>query len=288
MRGWAAGTRVGGVTPTAVSETPAAVTRAVSGRPRVSQPRWRSRPMIRFPASVPWREVYVGGGLDGLGVQHAGRRLRASALGFADQAPQQAGEPLEDAVLLPLGEVPVHRGPRREVVREAAPGDAGAVHVQGGLDQFPAGVRQAAGTGAVRSHVCDAVDRGRARRRSKGGARGRVGSRQEQPERNDPQASRAHRLPHQAHQPRRRRTLETTPTQPRQDQTLSESYVSEGGDTHSGPTHWITRRGCRWTGVFRLDHRIVGPACRTPARRAVEPTGHRGPRRSAWRPGGGR
>jgi hypothetical protein len=31
---------------------------------------------------------HVGAGLDGLGVQHAGRRLGVTALGFADQAPQ--------------------------------------------------------------------------------------------------------------------------------------------------------------------------------------------------------
>lgn len=66
-------------------------------------------------------EVHVGGGLDGLGVQHAGRRLRASALGFAYQAPQQAGELLEHAVVLPLGDVSVDRGPRGEVVRQVAP-----------------------------------------------------------------------------------------------------------------------------------------------------------------------
>lgn len=198
------------------------------------------------------REVHVGGGLDGLGVQHTGRRLRASALGFADQTPQQAGELLEHALLLPLGEVPVHRGPGREVVRQVAPGDAGAVHIQDGvhdlaqvvfgrsadvqrpgpalvapgrqdgLDQRPACVRQVAGVGAVWSHVCEVADRGRPCQRSKGGARGRVGSRQEQSERNDSQASRAGRLPHQAHQPRRRRALETTPTRPRQDQTLSQ------------------------------------------------------------------
>lgn len=42
------------------------------------------------------------------------------------------------------------------------------------------GVRQVAGTGAVRSHVREVADRGRPRQPSKGGARGRVGSRQEQ------------------------------------------------------------------------------------------------------------
>jgi hypothetical protein len=41
------------------------------------------------------REGDIGGGLDGRGAQHAGRRLWASALGFAVQAPQQAGELLD-------------------------------------------------------------------------------------------------------------------------------------------------------------------------------------------------
>jgi hypothetical protein len=50
------------------------------------------------------REVHVGGGFDGLGVQHADRRLGVTALGFANQARQQAGELLEHAVLLPLGD----------------------------------------------------------------------------------------------------------------------------------------------------------------------------------------
>lgn len=91
-------------------------------------------------------------------------------------------------------------------MREIAPGDAGAVHVQDGvhdlaqvvcgraadgqcvgaalvppgrhdgLDQVPAGVRQVAGIGAVQSHVCEVADCGRPRQRSKGGARGRVGN----------------------------------------------------------------------------------------------------------------
>lgn len=77
------------------------------------------------------------------------------------------------------------------------------------------------GQGPCGSHVCEAADRGRPRQRSKGGARGRAGCRQEQPERNDPQASRTHRLSHQAQRPRRCRTPETTPTRPRPDQTLS-------------------------------------------------------------------
>lgn len=50
-----------------------------------------------------------------------GRWFGVAALGLADQAPQQAGELFEDAVLLPLGEVAVHLGPRDEVVREVAP-----------------------------------------------------------------------------------------------------------------------------------------------------------------------
>lgn len=93
------------VTPAAVSETLAAVTNTVSSRPRVFAAEVALAPDHSFAGVRALNsEVHVGGGLDGLGVQHAGRRCGVTALGFADQAPQQAGELLEHAVLLPLGE----------------------------------------------------------------------------------------------------------------------------------------------------------------------------------------
>lgn len=49
--------------------------------------------------------------------QYAAGGFAVAALGLADQAPQQAGELGEDAVPLPLGEVPVDGLVGREVVR---------------------------------------------------------------------------------------------------------------------------------------------------------------------------
>jgi hypothetical protein len=69
-------------------------------------------------------DVDVGGGLDGLAVEHAGARLGVAAGLLPDEGPRQTVELLEDAVLLPAREVPGDRDPRGEVVREVAPGDA--------------------------------------------------------------------------------------------------------------------------------------------------------------------
>ena len=77
----------------------------------------------------------VGGGRDALGVDDAGRRLGTEALGGANQAPWQAVELGEYAVILPAGEVGVDGFRGRVVVWEVAPGDAGAVHLQDGVQQ---------------------------------------------------------------------------------------------------------------------------------------------------------
>jgi hypothetical protein len=79
----------------------------------------------------------VGGRLYALAVDDAGRwRCAASGLG-----PSQAGEGVvelgEDAVCGPGGEVAVDRLPGREVVGQVAPGDAGAVDVEDGVEDFP-------------------------------------------------------------------------------------------------------------------------------------------------------
>jgi putative transposase len=154
-------------------------------------------------------EGHVGGGLDGLGVQYAGGGFGVVALGLTEQAPQQAGELFEDAVLLPLGEVAVHRRPWGEVVREVAPGDTGAVHVEDrvhevpqvvfgwaadvqgvasasgppggedGRDQFPAFVREVAGVPVVRGHVSDVPRRRQSGQGVYAVEAGRVGRRRE-------------------------------------------------------------------------------------------------------------
>ncbi|CAM5271704.1 hypothetical protein SSPIM334S_07227 [Streptomyces spiroverticillatus] len=185
-------------------------------------------------------EGHVGGGLDGLGVQYAGGGFGMVALGLAEQASQQAVELFEDAVLLPLGEVAVHRRPGGEVVREVAPRDAGAVHVEnrvhdlpqvvfgwaadvqgiasasgppggeGGGDQRPAFVREVAGIPVARGHVCDVPRGGRRGQGAKGRPRGRVGRRREVLERNSPLPS-PRSLATQLHLlPRRRRTSKTS------------------------------------------------------------------------------
>ncbi|MCX5205703.1 hypothetical protein OG897_30150 [Streptomyces sp. NBC_00237] len=71
--------------------------------------RGRTRPVPQAAPGIGTLvgEVHVGGGLDGLGVQHAGRRRFAVAsFALADQASQQAGEFFEHAVLLLLAKWP--------------------------------------------------------------------------------------------------------------------------------------------------------------------------------------
>ncbi len=79
----------------------------------------------------------VAGGLDALGVDDAGGRLLLASFLAADSTPQQTVELVEDAFRLPAGEVGVDGVPVRVVVRQVAPGDAGAVHVEDRVQQAP-------------------------------------------------------------------------------------------------------------------------------------------------------
>jgi hypothetical protein len=159
---------------------------------------------------------HVGRGLDALGVEHAGGWFAVAAFGLLDRAPQQAIELVEDAFLLPCGEVAVDRFPRSEVVGQIAPGDAGAVDVEDGVhdaaqvvlgwaadvqafasalgppggerwsDQFPAGVGQVAGIRALSRHVSVVPSGAAPPQGANGGNRGRLGGKRERTHRNGP------------------------------------------------------------------------------------------------------
>lgn len=79
------------------------------------------------------RGELLTGGLDALGVQHAGARLAVPAFRRSDQSPQNSVELVEDAVLLPGGEIAVDGLPWGEVVGQVPPGDPGAVDVEDGV-----------------------------------------------------------------------------------------------------------------------------------------------------------
>lgn len=87
--------------------------------------------LARVRAPAPGGDA--GGVLDALRIDHAGQWLCVPALLLSYQLPQQADEPGEDAVLLSAGNTAADRGPGREVVRQVAPGEASAVHIQDGI-----------------------------------------------------------------------------------------------------------------------------------------------------------
>ena len=70
------------------------------------------------------------GGPDRLRVDQRGAGLGVAAVGLTDMVPEGVMEPPDRAVVVPPGEVPVHRGPRREVLRQLPPGAACPHHVE--------------------------------------------------------------------------------------------------------------------------------------------------------------
>ena len=157
---------------------------------------------------------HVRGGLHALRVQHAGGWLAVAAFGLSHQAPQEAIELVEDAFLLPGGEVAVDRFPWREVVWQVTPGNAGAVDVEDGVheaaqvvlgwpadiqtpapaldsprgedgpDQFPARIGEVVGVRAVSRHVSVVPSGSPSFQGANGAKRGRLGIRQERTEGN--------------------------------------------------------------------------------------------------------
>ncbi|AYV32907.1 hypothetical protein EES41_39740 (plasmid) [Streptomyces sp. ADI95-16] len=72
----------------------------------------------------------AGGGLDALGVDHAGRRFGVAPLLLPQELPEHAVELGEHALIGPFGEVPVDGVPVREVMWKVAPLDPGPVDIQ--------------------------------------------------------------------------------------------------------------------------------------------------------------
>lgn len=93
----------------------------------------------------------VGGGLDALGADDAGGWFVVPAFLPADLAAEEAVELVEYAFFLPASEVSVDGVPVGVVVRQIAPGDPGAVHIEDRVQQasqvvirWPADVQPAA------------------------------------------------------------------------------------------------------------------------------------------------
>jgi hypothetical protein len=78
------------------------------------------------------------GALDALGVDQPGARFGVAALGDPQLLADRSQDLLGDLRVLPPGEVPVHRLPRREVAGQLAPRAAGAHNVEDRVDDQPA------------------------------------------------------------------------------------------------------------------------------------------------------
>ncbi len=77
------------------------------------------------------------GGADRLGADDRRGGVGVPAGGGPDLGAQRVVQPGQGAVIAPGGEVPVHRRPWREAVRQVPPGTPGPVHVQDRLDDRP-------------------------------------------------------------------------------------------------------------------------------------------------------
>src|SRR5262245_22273070 len=107
----------------------AACTSTTSSRPPVSTTTCRLRPLIFFPPVEATAPAGLGR-LRRLAVQYCRARLRRPPFAFPILPPQQVIHAPPRPVVLPLLEVVVDRRPLREIVRQEAPGAAGAVDVE--------------------------------------------------------------------------------------------------------------------------------------------------------------
>jgi hypothetical protein len=92
---------------------------------------------VPFPAIHLFRVIPAAGGLghgaggaDRLGVDHRRGRLGVPPGRGPDLAAQHVVQPGQRAVITPGRKVPVHRPPRRKILRQVPPGTPGPVHVQ--------------------------------------------------------------------------------------------------------------------------------------------------------------
>jgi hypothetical protein len=98
-------------------------------------------------AAVPADGV---GTLHRLGVHQSGAGPGIATLGDPELFADRSEDLLGDLGVLPAGEVPVHRLPRREVLWQLPPRTAGAHHVQDAVDDQPARVLLRTPTGLRR------------------------------------------------------------------------------------------------------------------------------------------
>ena len=100
-------------------------------RPRVSVTRNLLRPLYLLAGvEAPGCAGDGVSGADGLRVDQAGARLGIAAVSLAHPVPQCVVDALDGAVVVPPGEVPVHRLPGWEVLRQLPPGAPGPYHVE--------------------------------------------------------------------------------------------------------------------------------------------------------------
>ncbi len=130
--GWVA-IRDSRVTLAAVSETLAAVARTVSSRPRVSQPRWRLRPMMRSPASAPWPARWTVAEV--LGAWESSKQAEGSLLRPSASRTRCRSRPVSWAKMPACCHLAKDRLVRRKVVGQVAPGDADAIDAEDGVPE---------------------------------------------------------------------------------------------------------------------------------------------------------
>lgn len=151
--GWSRRVQSSGRGPPSRSWTFAATTWTARSRPRnVGDDESLASFDLFARVAAPGRGGHGVCSADGLRVDQPRARLGGSPVGLADSTALDVMDPFDGAVVVPPGEVPVHGGPGREVLRQLSPGATGPHNVEDRVHDSPP--RMLLPPTALRSHPC--------------------------------------------------------------------------------------------------------------------------------------